>query len=142
MGINNPEAPGHLSLLQDTLTELWQRGHERGRLTFADYKALGEIQGALRTRADQLYNGLNTGEQAVAEWIFVELTELGEGTEDTRRRVGFAEVVPAGAEASRIRGADPASRGRTTVDDQRGQRRGGARGADPRVAAAPRLARR
>ncbi len=78
---------GHcLPLLQDTLTELWKR-RKVDRLTLAEYTQLGGVNGTLKNRADQLYNSLSDEQQSVAKWIFLELTQLGEGTEDTRKQV-------------------------------------------------------
>jgi hypothetical protein len=48
--------PGALPLLQFTLTELWQRREGR-RLTVAAYKAIGELSGALKNRADEVLAG-------------------------------------------------------------------------------------
>jgi tetratricopeptide (TPR) repeat protein len=47
--------PGALPLLQFTLDELYQRSHawETGLLTFKTYHALGGLQGAVRTRAEE-----------------------------------------------------------------------------------------
>lgn len=88
------EQPGHLPLLEDTLTELWQQGHADGRLTLAEYRTLGGLHGTLARRADALFEqGLDTEAQAAARWILIELTRLGEGTEDTRRRVPQADLV-------------------------------------------------
>jgi WD40 repeat protein len=76
-------SPGSLPLLQYTLTELWQQQ----QLTLAAYTRLGGVKGTLEKRATEVYESLSGDEQAVAKRIFLELTQLGEGTEDTRRRV-------------------------------------------------------
>ena len=39
-----------------------------------------------------MYENLAPEEQAIVRHIFLRLTELGEGTEDTRRRVSFDEL--------------------------------------------------
>ncbi|RMD57402.1 MAG: hypothetical protein D6828_03745, partial [Nitrospirae bacterium] len=79
-------SPGSLPLLQYTLTELWQRS-KGNTLTLSDYHTIGGVKGALSKRADEIYNALGPEEQNAARRIFIELTQLGEGTEDTRRRV-------------------------------------------------------
>lgn len=91
-------APGELPLLQYTLLELWQRRqpHPEGgpsRLTLDTYTELGGIRGTLQKRATEIFYSLTLEEQTVAKRIFLSLTQLGEGTEDTRRRVLKAELV-------------------------------------------------
>src|SRR5690606_3753358 len=48
--------------------------------------------GALARRADELFNSLDTDGQRAAKQLFLRLVTLGEGTEDTRRRVLQAEL--------------------------------------------------
>ena len=79
-------SPGSLPLLQDTLTELWKR-RVNNQLKFAAYSQLGGIGGTLNQRATEVYNSLTTQEKDAVKHIFLALTNLGEGTEDTRRRV-------------------------------------------------------
>jgi WD40 repeat protein len=78
--------PGSLPLMQYTLTELW-RNRQVNRLTLAEYTKLGGVKGTLQKRADEVYEALNEEQQLVAQRIFLELTQLGEGTEDTRRQI-------------------------------------------------------
>jgi len=54
---------------------------------------LGGVKGALEKQANQVYETLSTEEKAVAKCIFLELTQLGEGTEDTRRRVWKRDLI-------------------------------------------------
>ena len=86
------EQPGALPLLQYALTELYER-RDDDRLTLAAYRASGGVRGALATRADALYAALEPDAQRVAQQIFLRLVQSGEGTEDTRRRVAWDEVV-------------------------------------------------
>ncbi|MBD2726702.1 caspase family protein [Nostoc sp. FACHB-892] len=87
------EGPGSLPLLQYTLTELWRK-REVNRLTQAEYSRLGGVKGTLQKRADEIYDALDSKEeQATAKRIFIELTQLGEGTEDTRRQVFKTDLV-------------------------------------------------
>lgn len=79
--------PGDLPLLEYTLTELWKRCRWTGRLSRREYLRLGGVQGALKRRADAVFQALTPEEREAAKWIFIELTQLGEGTEDTRRRL-------------------------------------------------------
>ncbi|QLE54214.1 caspase family protein [Nostoc sp. TCL26-01] len=87
------EGPGSLPLLQYTLTELWRK-REVNRLTLAEYSRLGGVKGTLQKRADEVYDALDSKEeQLTAKRIFIELTQLGEGTEDTRRQVFKTDLV-------------------------------------------------
>jgi energy-coupling factor transporter ATP-binding protein EcfA2 len=83
-------APGSLPLLQYTLTELWKQRTEAG-LQLMQYGQLGGIGGALQKRATALYESFAEGERSTVQHIFLALTQLGEGTEDTRRRVVLAD---------------------------------------------------
>lgn len=85
-------APGSLPLLQYTLKELWHQ-RQGNQLTLASYQNLGRIQGTLDQRATAIYNGFDEAEQQTVQHIFQQLTQLGEGTEDTRRRVFQADLV-------------------------------------------------
>ncbi|MEL7408194.1 MAG: caspase family protein, partial [Cyanobacteria bacterium J06558_2] len=85
-------SPGSLPLLQDTLTELWKRRQEQ-QLKFTAYSQLGGIGGTLNQRATEVYQSLNLEEQETAQHIFLSLTTLGEGTEDTRRRVFKQDLI-------------------------------------------------
>src|SRR5439155_27052985 len=76
---------GALPLLQFTLMELWQRREGR-RLTVAAYKALGELQGALKNRADDVLGQFDEAHREICRRIFLRLTQPGEGSEDTKRR--------------------------------------------------------
>ena len=87
-------SPGSLPLLQDTLTELWRR-RENNQLKLTSYVQLGGIGGTLNQRATEVYKRLSQSEQDAAQHIFLSLTTLGEGTEDTRRRVLKKDLVTA-----------------------------------------------
>ncbi len=87
-------SPGSLPLLEDTLRELWYR-RENNQLKFTAYVQLGGIGGTLDRRATEVYEGLSQPEQNAAKHIFLSLTTLGEGTEDTRRRVLKKDLVTA-----------------------------------------------
>ncbi len=88
------DEPGALPLLSHALLETWKR--RRGRtLTLAGYAASGRVQGAIAHTAEAVFNQLATPQQqAIAKNIFLRLTELGEGAEDTRRRVQLSELMP------------------------------------------------
>ncbi|MEW6497667.1 MAG: caspase family protein, partial [Cyanobacteriota bacterium] len=90
--LEDVEGPGSLPLLQYTLTELWKQ-RTVNRLTLTEYTRLGGVKGTLKKRAEEVYQSLSEQEQLVAQRIFLELTQLGEGTEDTRRRVFQRSLV-------------------------------------------------
>lgn len=85
------EEPGALPLLEYALTEAFER-REGSRLTLTDYRASGGVLGALARRAEEVFLELEPAQQAVAQHVFLRLVTLGEGTEDTRRRVRRSEL--------------------------------------------------
>ncbi len=87
-------SPGNLPLLQDTLTELWKR-RKVNQLKFTVYYQLGGIGGTLNQRATDFYKSLTLQEQNTAQHILLALTHLGEGTEDSRRRVLKQDLITA-----------------------------------------------
>lgn len=82
---------GVLPLLSHVLLETWRR--RRGNtLTLTGFQAAGGIEGALARTAESVYTGLTASEQRVAKEVFLRLCALGEGTEDTKRRIARDEV--------------------------------------------------
>jgi hypothetical protein len=59
------------------------------------------VGGAIARTAERAYGDLDPAQQAVARRIFLQLTELGEGAEDTRRRVGLDDLLPGDGAARR-----------------------------------------
>jgi WD40 repeat protein/DNA-binding SARP family transcriptional activator len=86
------QQPGALPLLQYALTELFERRQDN-RLTLTAYRESSGVTGALARRADNLYDGLDATSQAAARQLFLRLITLGEGIEDTRRRVWQTELA-------------------------------------------------
>jgi WD40 repeat protein len=88
------DEPGALPLLSHALLETWQR--RRGRtLTLSGYLASGGVRGAIAETAESVFQDqLNQEQRNIARQIFLRLTELGEGTQDTRRRATLIELVP------------------------------------------------
>ncbi len=87
------DEPGALPLLSHALLETWRR--RRGRtLTLKGYAECGGIHGAIARTAETVFRNLSPEEQAIARSIFLRLTELGEGTQDTRRRAALGELFP------------------------------------------------
>ncbi len=89
--------PGALPFLGQALLELWER--RQGRvLTQAAYRAIGGVPGAIAARAEATYGALDPARQAVARRVLLRLVEPGEGTEDTRRRATWDELVTRAAD--------------------------------------------
>ncbi|RIK71647.1 peptidase C14 [candidate division KSB1 bacterium] len=90
------QTPGALPLLSFTLSELYIKYLESRRnnraLVEDDYKRLGGVVGALRHRADEVYNGLDPAQQATLCRIMLRMVTL-EGSELARRRVPRSELV-------------------------------------------------
>ncbi len=101
-GTSEPE-PGALPLLSHALLTTWER--RRGRtFTLEGYQASGGVRGAIAETAESVFNDqLNQTQQELARDVFLRLTELGEGTEDTRRRAALNELVRQPAEATQLR---------------------------------------
>ncbi len=101
-GSNEPE-PGALPLLSHALLATWERRHGR-ILTIEGYHASGGVRGAIAETAESVFTDqLNQNQQEIAHDVFLRLTELGEGTEDTRRRVTLNEMVRESEEAAQLR---------------------------------------
>ncbi len=83
--------PGSLPLLSHALLETWKRRTDR-TLTVAGYRECGGVRGAIARTAESVYVGLPEPQQHLGRSVFLRLTELGEGTEDTRRRVTLDEL--------------------------------------------------
>jgi WD40 repeat protein/DNA-binding SARP family transcriptional activator len=83
--------PGALPLLQYALTELFEH-RDDDRLTLAAYREIGGIAGALSARADRIYESTDPHGRRATKQVFLRLVTLGEGRQDTRRRVPRGEL--------------------------------------------------
>ena len=95
------DEPGALPLLSHALLETWKRrsGHT---LTLKGYHDAGGVRGAIAQTAESVFQQFTQQEQEIARGIFLRLTELGEGTEDTRRRASFDELIPQNETAASV----------------------------------------
>jgi WD40 repeat protein len=84
--------PGALPLLQFTLTELYER-RNGATITAHEYEELGGIGGALATRAEQLYAGMNADAKADVRSLFTQLVTPGDENDDLRRRATTEELA-------------------------------------------------
>lgn len=94
--------PGALPLLEFTLDELFKRRSREGVLTFAAYRELTGLEGALAHRAEEVFAGLPPAAQAALPPVLAALVTLGTDEEAavTRRRAPLAAVSTApGAKA-------------------------------------------
>ena len=89
------DQPGGLPLLQFALTELFEQRQD-GQMTRASYEKIGGATGALGRRADEIYGQLDETGQEATRQLFMRLVTLGEGVEDTRRRVLRSEIESLG----------------------------------------------
>ena len=83
--------PGALPLVSHALLETWRR--RRGNtLTLAGYEAAGGITRSIARTAEVVYRDLTEDQQRWARQLFLRLVALGEGTEDTKRRLDRTEL--------------------------------------------------
>lgn len=89
--------PGRLPLLSHALRETWER--RRGTvMTLAGYRAAGGVEGAIAQTAEDTLDDLPPDRRRLVQNIFLSLTELGAGVEDTRRIVSVEDLQRLGAE--------------------------------------------
>ena len=96
------DEPGALPLLSHALLETWKRraGHV---LTLKGYADAGGVRGAIAHTAEGVFQSLSPAEQTIMRNILLRLTEFGEGTEDTRRRASFDELMLSAEDADEVR---------------------------------------
>jgi WD40 repeat protein/class 3 adenylate cyclase/tRNA A-37 threonylcarbamoyl transferase component Bud32 len=95
-------APGTLPLLSHALRATWERREGR-TLTIAAYRATGRVASALAQTADTLVATVPPERRWLVRNLFQRLTEIGDGVEDTRRRVPIAEIVPEGSDEELVK---------------------------------------
>lgn len=93
--------PGALPLLQYTLTELFSYADDK-LLTLEEYRESGGLRASLARRADTVYQSLSDELKDVARIVFLRLVTIGEGTEDTRRRARFSELLALNSDGSLV----------------------------------------
>lgn len=85
------DEPGHLPLLEFVLRQLWEQ-RCGGELHHEAYHAMGQLEGAIATKAESIYGRLNPPDQRRVQQIFLRLVRPGEGEADTRRRATSSEL--------------------------------------------------
>ncbi|MFC3453848.1 helix-turn-helix domain-containing protein [Amycolatopsis speibonae] len=83
--------PGVLPLLSHALLETWRRRHGN-TLTLTGYESTGGIERSVAQSSEHTFTALSDHQQRLANQIFLRMTALGEGTEDTKRRIRRDEV--------------------------------------------------
>ena len=83
--------PGGLPLLQYALTRAFDAS-DREMITFDVFRGVGGLAGAVTQVADETWRSADHQERHAIRRLFGRLITLGEGTEDTRRRVPIAEL--------------------------------------------------
>ncbi|MGW3353763.1 NACHT and WD repeat domain-containing protein [Nonomuraea rubra] len=84
--------PGRLPFLAHALRAAWQQ-RKGALLTVEGYKLTGTIQGAIAATADRIFTGLDEAGQRAAKAIFLRLVRVGDGTEDTGRRLSYSALI-------------------------------------------------
>ncbi|MCP4378221.1 MAG: DUF1566 domain-containing protein [bacterium] len=92
---------GALPLLQFALTRIWE-GLAEGIAPAETLKAIGGVGGALAGEAQRLYDKLAETDKAIARRAFLALVQLGEGTQDTRRRAAVPEIIAHGEDPGHV----------------------------------------
>jgi WD40 repeat protein/DNA-binding SARP family transcriptional activator len=95
------EEPGALPLLEHALLETWLR-RSGSKLTHQGYVDAGGVHGAIAKTAESVFTRLTPEQQGLARRIFLRLTGLGEGTQDTRRRAPLSELAPTGEDTLQV----------------------------------------
>ena len=86
-------AAGSLPMVQYVLTEVFEAASDEGSMTLEDYQRLGGVNGALAQRAEEVFGGLSTDDQAAARRLFTRLVAPGDASEPTRRRARRSELT-------------------------------------------------
>jgi WD40 repeat protein/serine/threonine protein kinase len=89
---------GALPLLQYVLYELFE-ARTSEVLSLRAYENEGGVYGALARRAETLYHELTTEGKRAAQRLFLRLVNVGEGSDDSRRRITRMEALGASAAA-------------------------------------------
>ncbi len=98
------EYKGGLALLEHALDRLWAQAKGQPP-TIDTYNSIGRLRGAIEKHANEVLDEkLKTGHQReTARRIFIALTTLGEGTEDSARRVPKRKLLKtAGQDAEKV----------------------------------------
>ncbi len=115
-GMTSYEA-GRLPLLAHALRATWQQRHGH-TLTVDGYRTTGGIHRAVATSAEGVFTGLDPAGQHAARTLFLRLTKIGDGSEDTRRRVSRTDLLRGLDHGSVGPVVDAFTRGRLLTQEQ------------------------
>jgi class 3 adenylate cyclase len=87
--------PGSLPLLEFVLNALYEAGKERRLLTFAAYRALGGLEGAIAQRADEVTGALPTDVQDALPAVISALTTVRQQDEAATARPALRREIAA-----------------------------------------------
>lgn len=93
--------PGRLPLLSHALLETWERRRDT-IMTLGGYRDAGGVKGAIAKTAEDTLKRLNKEQVPIVKHVFLSLTELGEGAEDTRRIASSQELLQINADEDAI----------------------------------------
>ena len=93
--------PGALPLLSHALRATWELRDGR-TLTVDGYRDTGGVSSAIARTADRIVQTTPDELHALLRSVFLRLTEIGGGVEDTRRRVDIDELVPEGGSTAAV----------------------------------------
>ncbi len=94
--------PGALPLISHALRATWERRDGR-TLSVEAYRETGGVSSAVAQTAEEIVQRTPVGQRPLLRAVFLRLTELGEGVEDTRRRVRSEDLVPHGTSVEEVR---------------------------------------
>lgn len=84
--------PGRLPLLEFALTLLWAEQSD-GKIQHDAYEAIGQVEGALATHAEDVVGRMSAEDQEIARRLFVQLVQPGPGA-DARNVARRSELGP------------------------------------------------
>jgi WD40 repeat protein len=109
---------GRLPLLAHALRATWQQRHGH-TLTVDGYRTAGGIRHAVSTTAQRLYVSLTSTDQQLARTLFLRLVRIGDGVDDTRRRLPYMDLLDTGEDSEAAAAViDAFTRGRLLTRDQ------------------------
>lgn len=95
--------PAGLPLLQFTLLQLWKkRENKRSRITWQNYRKLGDVRRALSLTAEEFYNSLPDEKKWTVKRILLRMARPSENLEVTSKRVKRSTLYKAAGATYRV----------------------------------------
>jgi WD40 repeat protein len=108
---------GRLPLLAHALRVTWQQRHGH-TLTVEGYRSTGGIRRAVASTAEGVFTSLDIAGQHTARTLFLRLTRIGDGSEDTRRRLARTDLLQGLDPGKALPVLDAFTRGRLLTQEQ------------------------